>query len=219
MCCRWAKLPKMLCRFPALIFPPTTVSSSMQELYDVLAQREADQEAFCAVCGDGHSGVVLGPGTSPGWGVCHRPSMPFPTPVALALGSWRSRHTDPAPSCTPGVCSHARSWAVPIPLPPRFNLPSLPTSLLPPPCRGAQPDCVLRALRRGGAPAVLRHRRGARGRVAVRAVPGIRGAQAGAGCSRGAFEHLRLSTRGTLGWGGWWGMSAHAARCMVGGLG
>lgn len=29
----------------------------MQELYDVLAQREADQEAFCAVCGDGHSGA------------------------------------------------------------------------------------------------------------------------------------------------------------------
>lgn len=28
----------------------------LQELYDVLAQREADQEAFCAVCGDGHSG-------------------------------------------------------------------------------------------------------------------------------------------------------------------
>jgi hypothetical protein len=28
----------------------------LQELYDVLAQRDAAQEAFCSVCGDGHSG-------------------------------------------------------------------------------------------------------------------------------------------------------------------
>ncbi|KAL4435851.1 hypothetical protein ABPG77_000613 [Micractinium sp. CCAP 211/92] len=35
--------------------PPLEYALRPDELYDVLAQREIDQEAFCAVCGDGHS--------------------------------------------------------------------------------------------------------------------------------------------------------------------
>lgn len=49
---------------PAPWPPPTSTQppnlhacAGSQELYDVLAQRDIDQEAFCAVCGDGHSGA------------------------------------------------------------------------------------------------------------------------------------------------------------------
>lgn len=39
--------------------PGVPAVHAVQEMYDFLAQRQPEEEAFCAVCGDGHSGGWL----------------------------------------------------------------------------------------------------------------------------------------------------------------